>query len=192
VYLNHLTIKIKVSKVRSGWYLFVKYNWEFQNERSWILKVLLFFLGGWYSLIAPTIKIHPNAWDSGIRYLDLFAFTIPEQPIIWCLLWTQPLASESAWFSDAFDYSIAVRRASIGGTGSQAEFTTGEQEFRFTCNFKPPDAGRAQMTGTARNLQGPSSISVPVTVNDEDTQVPGARLCGASPRFVLSGLSTDC
>jgi len=24
----------------------------------------------------------------------------------------QPLASESAWFSDAFDYSIAVRRAS--------------------------------------------------------------------------------
>jgi len=60
---------------------------------------------------------------------------------------TQPLASESAWFSDAFDYSIAVRRASIGGTGSQAEFTTGEQEFRFTCNFKAPtDAGRAQMT----------------------------------------------
>jgi len=51
---------------------------------------------------------------------------------------TQPLASESAWFSDAFDYSIAVRRASIGGTGSQAEFTTGEQEFRFTCNFKAP------------------------------------------------------
>jgi len=40
--------------------------------------------------------------------------------------------------SDAFDYSIAVRRASIGGTGSQAEFTTGEQEFRFTCNFKAP------------------------------------------------------
>jgi len=36
--------------------------------------------------------------------------------------------------------------ASIGGTGSQAEFTTGEQGF--TCNFKAPspDAGRAQMT----------------------------------------------
>jgi len=83
--------------------------------------------------------------------------------------------------SDAFDYSIAVRR--VGGTGSQAEFTTGEQEFRFTCNFKAPNPRRWSRSNDSKDLvqrgtcRGPSSISVPVTVNDEDgTQVPGMRV----------------
>jgi hypothetical protein len=106
---------------------------------------------------------------------DLFAFTIPEQPSHLVLIMnTQPLASESAWFSDAFDYSIVVRPASISGTGPEAGFTTGDQEFRFTCNFKAPSSRRWSRSNDNKDLvqrgtcKGPAEISIPVVVNDED------------------------
>jgi hypothetical protein len=157
-------------------------------NRSWILKVIAFFLG-WLIFFNPAYasdhQDSPKMLGAPVLDIsDLFAFTIPEQPSHLVLIMnTQPLASESAWFSDAFDYSIAVRRASIGGTGSQAGFTTGEQEFRFTCNFKAPSPRRWSRSNDSKDLvqrgtcRGSSGISVPVAVNDEDgTQVPGMRV----------------
>lgn len=152
-------------------------------NRSWVLKVVAFFLG-WLVFInsayASDHQDSPLILETPVLDIsDLFAFTSQEQPSHLVLIMnTLPLASESSWFADAFDYSIIVRPTSISGTGVQAGFTTSDKEFRFTCNFQIPkrsnDSNDLVQRGTCR---GPASISVPVVVNDEDgTQVPGIRV----------------
>jgi len=153
--------------------------------RSWLLKVIAFFLG-WLIFLNPAYASDhqdaPRILDfPGLDISDLFAFTSPEQPNHLVLIVnTLPLASESAWFSDTFEYTILVRPASITGTGSQAGFTTSDVELDFTCNFKAPRPRRWSRSNDSKDLvqqgicKGPGGISVPVTVNDEDgTQVEG-------------------
>ncbi|WP_250121804.1 DUF4331 family protein [Chroococcidiopsis sp. CCMEE 29] len=157
-------------------------------NKNWILRVVAFFLG-WLIFINPaSASDHqdaPKIFGTPVLDIsDLFAFTMPEQPNHLVLIMNAlPLASESAWFSDTFDYSIVVRPASISGTGSEAGFTTGDQEFRFTCNFKAPSPRRWSRSNDSKDLvqrgtcRGPAGISAPVVVNDEDgTQVPGMRV----------------
>lgn len=157
-------------------------------NRSWILKVIAFFLG-WLIFVNPAYASDhqdaPKILNTPVLDIsDLFAFTVPEQPRHLVLIMnTLPLASESAWFADAFDYSIVVRPASIAGIGSQAGFTTGDQEFRFTCNFKAPSRRSWSRSNDPKDLvqrgtcRGPSGISVPVAVNDESgTQAAGMRV----------------
>lgn len=156
-------------------------------NKSWLLKVIAFFLGWLIIFINPAYASdHQDApkilGTPVIDITDLFAFTNPEQPNHLVLIMNAaPLASDSSWFSDAFDYSIVVRPASISGTGAKAGFTTGEQEFRFTCNFKAASP-RARSRNTKDLVQrgtckGPGGISVPVVVNDEDgTQAEGMRV----------------
>jgi hypothetical protein len=155
-------------------------------NKSWIVKVIAFFIG-WLILVNPAYASdHQDApkimGTPIIDITDLFAFTNPEQPSHLVLIMNvAPLAGESSLFSDAFDYSIVVRPASISGTGANAGFTTSEPEFRFTCNFKAPSprawSGNAKGLVQRGTCKGPGGISVPVVVNDEDgTQAGGMRV----------------
>lgn len=138
-------------------------------NRNWLLKVIALLLG-WLLLINPAYasdhQDSPKMLGTPVLDIsDLFAFTSPEQPgHLVMVMNTLPLASESSWFADAFEYSIVVKPVSIAGTRSQAGFTLGEREFRFTCKFRSPSKDSTQR-GTCT---APEGISVPVTVNDED------------------------
>ena len=89
-----------------------------------------------------------------------------------------PPPEESLWFSDTLDYSFVVRRASVIGIGSEAEFAI-NQECRFSCKFRAREDGAQQ-----GRCEGPNDTSVTVEVNDEDgNQVQGLR--------VFAGLRSD-
>lgn len=145
-------------------------------NKHWLLKIIALLLG-WLLVINPAYasdhQDSPKILGTPVLDIsDLFAFTNPEQPNhLVMVMNTLPLASESAWFADAFEYSIVVRPVSIAGTGALAGFTVGDREFRFTCKFKTPKLGQ-RGTCTA-----PKGFSVPVKVNDEDgTQGAGMRV----------------
>lgn len=161
---------------------------NFKRKRSWLRPIVALVLG-WLLFLSPAYASdHQDApkilKTPMIDISDLFAFTTPEQPGRLVLIMnTYPVAKESAWFSNAFDYSIVVRPARISGTGAQAGFTTGEQEFRFTCHFRQPSPRFWWFSSNQEDLvqrgtcQGPSALSVPVVVNDEDgTQEAGMRV----------------
>jgi len=95
----------------------------------------------------PDHQDSPNAWDSGIRYFGSLAFTIPEQPSHLVLIMnTQPLASESAWFSDAFDYSIAATCQYWRDWICNSQQASRSFVSPAISRHQAPDAGRAQMT----------------------------------------------
>ena len=82
---------------------------------------------------------------------DLFAFTSPENPartvLAMCVF---PSAGEDAVFSNAIDYSIAVRRVVVAGVGAAAKFQPGDAEIRFSFRFevlKRDTAGKAVQRG---------------------------------------------
>ena len=99
---------------------------------------------------------------------DLFAFTSPENPARTVLaLCVFPSAGEHAVFSNAIDYSIAVRRVTVAGVGNAAKFQSGDDEIRFTFRFevlKRDAAGNAVQRGVC-TLPGGRALSL--TVNDE-------------------------
>ena len=154
-------------------------------NRHWLLKAIAFLLVGWLLLIKPAYasdhQDSPKILGTPVLDIsDLFAFTSPEQPNhLVMVMNTLPLASESSWFADAFEYSIVVKPLSIAGTGSQAGFTLGDREFRFTCKFKTPNQRRSPSKDLVQRgtCIAPEGISVPVVVNDEDgTQGTGMRV----------------
>lgn len=151
-------------------------------NKSWVLKVVAFFLGWLICINSAYASDHqdsPLILETPVLDIsDLFAFTSQEQPSHLVLIMnTLPLASESSWFADAFDYSIIVRPTSVSGTGNQSGFTTSDKEFRFTCNFQIPRSNGSNNLVQRGTCRGPASLSVPVVVNDEDgTQVPGIRV----------------
>jgi hypothetical protein len=99
---------------------------------------------------------------------DLFAFTSPESPTRTVLaLCVFPSAGEDAIFSNVIDYSIAVRRVTVGGVGSAARFQPANEEIRFTFRFdtlKRDGAGKVVQHGVCSL---PGGRKLPVTVNDE-------------------------
>jgi len=99
---------------------------------------------------------------------DLFAFTSPSDPartvLAMCVF---PSAGESAVFSNAVDYSIAVRRVSVAGVGNAAKFRPSDRETRFTFQFETlmrDDAGKVIQQGVCVL---PDGRKLSLTVNDE-------------------------
>ena len=100
---------------------------------------------------------------------DLFAFTSPENSahtvLAACVF---PSAGESAIFSNAIEYSIAVRRVTVAGVGIEAKFQPADDEMRFSFRFealKRDAAGKATQHGVCRLLGG---RELSLTVNDEN------------------------
>ena len=99
---------------------------------------------------------------------DLFAFISPESPartvLAACVC---PKAGENAMFSNAIDYSIVVRRATVAGVGNSARFEPAEDEIRFTFRFgvlERDAAGRAIQRGACTL---PDGRKLSLRVNDE-------------------------
>jgi len=99
---------------------------------------------------------------------DLFAFTSPENAartvLAMCVF---PSAGETAVFSNAIDYRIAVRRVTVGGVGNAAKFEPANDEIRFSFRFEPLQrdaAGNVSQRGVCK-LPGGRELSL--TVSDE-------------------------
>src|SRR5262249_12939390 len=76
---------------------------------------------------------------------DLFAFTSPALGA--CVF---PSAGEDAMFSNAIEYSIAVRRVLVAGLGAAARFQPDDAELRFSFRFEiltRNDAGQPLQRG---------------------------------------------
>ena len=106
--------------------------------------------------------------DPAADLTDLFAFTSPENPahivLAACVF---PSAGEDAIFSNAVDYSIVVRRATVAGVGHAAKFQTADDEIRFSFRFevlKREAAGKATQSGVCTL---PNGRKLSLTVNDE-------------------------
>ena len=99
---------------------------------------------------------------------DLFAFTSPENAARTVLgACVFPSAGEDAMFSNAIDYSIAVRRVIVAGVGAAAKFQPGDDEIRFSFRFEilsADDAGQPIQRGVCTL---PDGRKLSLTVNDE-------------------------
>ena len=99
---------------------------------------------------------------------DLFAFTSPANAAHIVLgACVFPSAGEDAMFSNAIDYSIAVRRVVVAGVGAAARFQPADDEIRFTFRFEiltRGDAGQPIQRGVCTL---PDGRTLSLTVNDE-------------------------
>jgi hypothetical protein len=118
---------------------------------------------------------------------DLFAFTSPENPARTVLgACVFPSAGEDAMFSNAIDYSIAVRRVVVAGAGAVAKFQPGDDEIRFSFRFEiltRDDAGQPIQRGVCTL---PDGRTLSLTVHDET----GAATAEGDVR-VFAGLRSD-
>jgi hypothetical protein len=118
---------------------------------------------------------------------DLFAFTSPENParmvLAACVF---PSAGESAVFSNAIDYAIAVRRVTVAGLGNAAKFVPADEHLRFSFRFNVLERGAAGKVIQRGVCILPDGRELPVTVNDEEgTSTPEGEL------RVFAGLRSD-
>lgn len=106
--------------------------------------------------------------DPSIDVTDLFAFTSPQNAGRTVLAANVfPSAGASAVFSNAANYAIALRRATVAGLGDAAKFKTGNEEFRFSFRFdilEPGPDGKPIQRGTC-TLPGGQQLNF--VVNDE-------------------------
>ena len=108
--------------------------------------------------------------DPAADLSDLFAFTSPENAgravLAICVF---PAAGDAAVFSNAVDYSIAVRRVSVTGLGEAAKFSTGEQEVAgFSCRFDVLERGADGAPPVQRGACTlPGGQTLRFVVNDE-------------------------
>jgi hypothetical protein len=126
--------------------------------------------------------------DPSIDLTDLFAFTNPADARHTVLIANVfPFAGETALFSNAANYSIAVRRVRVAGTGNAASFKAAEPEIRFTFQFEVLKPGlngeRQRQTGICRL---PDGRTLPIIVDDEQ----GASTADGGVR-VFAGLRSD-
>src|SRR5262245_16351037 len=89
---------------------------------------------------------------------DLFAFTSPENPARTVLAAGGfPSAGEDAMFSNAIEYSMAVRRVIVAGLGAAAKFRPADDELRVSFRFDVltrDDAGRPVQRGVCTLADG--------------------------------------
>src|ERR1041384_7268002 len=114
---------------------------------------------------------------------DLFAFTSPENPartvLAMCVF---PSAGEDAVFSNAIDYSIAVRRVVVAGVGAAAKFQPGDDEIRFSFRFealKRDNAGKALQRAVGTPPAAPSDRAA--GSRDAGGRDPGVRRAAFGP-----------
>src|SRR4029434_5584891 len=99
---------------------------------------------------------------------DLFAFTSPEnadRTVLGACVF--PSAGEDAMFSNAIDYSIAVRRVVVAGVGAAAKFQPGEDELRFSFPFEIFTRGGAGQPVQRGVCTLPGGRTLALTVHDE-------------------------
>src|ERR1700730_264263 len=106
--------------------------------------------------------------DPAADLSDLFAFTSAENPahtvLAACVF---PSAGENAMFSNAINYSIAVRRVAVAGVGNAAKFQPTDDAIRFSVRFeilKRDAAGKPIQRGVCAL---PDGRELSLTVNDE-------------------------
>jgi hypothetical protein len=118
---------------------------------------------------------------------DLFAFASPENPARTVLgANVFPSAGEDALFSNAIDYSIAVRRVIVAGVGAAAKFQPEDEELRFSFRFDilmRNETGRPAQRGVCTL---PDGRTLSLTVHDE----AGASTPEGDVR-VFAGLRSD-
>ena len=107
--------------------------------------------------------------DPAIDLSDLFLFSSPENSARTVLVANAfPSAGETAFFSNAANYSVVVRRIRVAGMGSNARFEPIEPEIRFTFYFELLKSGMKdespRQTGVCTL---PDGRTLPVIVNDE-------------------------
>jgi hypothetical protein len=75
--------------------------------------------------------------DPAIDLTDLYAFTSPENPKRTVLIANVfPFAGDTALFSNAANFSLAVRRVRVAGIGDEARFEANNSDIRFTFQFE--------------------------------------------------------
>jgi hypothetical protein len=118
---------------------------------------------------------------------DLFAFTSPEnagRTVLGACVF--PSAGDNAMFSNAIDYSIAVRRVIVAGVGAAAKFEPTDNEIRFSFHFEiltRDDAGTPIQRGVCTL---PDGRTLPLSVNDDT----GSSTAEGDVR-VFAGLRSD-
>jgi hypothetical protein len=106
--------------------------------------------------------------DPAADLTDFFAFTSPENPVRTVLaMCVFPSAGEDAMFSNAVDYSIAVRRVVVGGVGAAAAFQPGNDEIRFSFRFEILTRGNGGRPIQRGVCTLPDGRKLSLTVNDE-------------------------
>jgi Polyketide cyclase / dehydrase and lipid transport/Domain of unknown function (DUF4331) len=118
---------------------------------------------------------------------DLFAFTSPKNPARTVLgACVFPSAGEDAMFSNAIDYSIAVRRVIVAGVGPAAKFQAGDEELRYSFRFEILTRGNGGRPIQRGVCTLPDGRLLPLTVHDET----GASTPEGDVR-VFAGLRSD-
>jgi len=85
---------------------------------------------------------------------DLYAFPTPRRPgFLTVILDAYPLVASTGHFTDKVNYSVIVRRASLGEAGGSPSFRTGD-EVDIDCTFRTPEATRDHVV-TCRSSNGP-------------------------------------
>ncbi len=106
--------------------------------------------------------------DPASDLTDLFAFTSPESSartvLAACVF---PSAGEDAFFSNAIDHSIVVRRVTVAGIGNAAMFQAANEEIRFTFRFEVLKSDAAGETIQRGVCTLPDGRALSLTVNDE-------------------------
>jgi hypothetical protein len=107
--------------------------------------------------------------DPSADLTDLFAFTSPETPARTVLAANVfPTCGADAFFSNAINHSIVVRRAKVSGVGDATKFETSSPEIRFTCRFDALERGAADGKPTQRGTCTlPDGQTLRLRVNDE-------------------------
>ena len=100
---------------------------------------------------------------------DVFAFTSPENAGRTVLAANVfPSAGTSAMFSNAINYSLVVRHATVAALGDDSKFKTGDQEYRFNCRFSVLERGPAGASPIQRGTcTFPDGQRLDFVVNDE-------------------------
>jgi Polyketide cyclase / dehydrase and lipid transport/Domain of unknown function (DUF4331) len=125
--------------------------------------------------------------DPAADLTDLFAFTSPENPARTVLgACVFPSAGEDAMFSNAIDYSIAVRRVHVAGVGAAAKFQSADDEIRFSFRFETLTRDDADTPIQRGVCTLPDGRTLPLRVNDE----AGAATPEGDVR-VFAGLRSD-
>jgi hypothetical protein len=107
--------------------------------------------------------------DPSADLTDLFAFTSPETPARTVLAANVfPTCGADAFFSNAINHSIVVRRAKVAGVGDATKFETSDPEIRFTCRFDALERGAADGRPIQRGTCTlPDGQTLCFLVNDE-------------------------
>ena len=137
-------------------------------RRSMIVAVLA-LLGSVLAVGSDHIDGPRTTADPTADLTDLYAFRSPAQADRTVLVANVfPFAGDAAFFSNAVNYTIAMRPVQVVGLGTRARFQAVDPEVRFTCQF---EALEAQTGGGKPRQRGgctlPGDRKVEIVVGDD-------------------------